>query len=146
MERIAVFPGSFDPFTKGHARIVERTLKFFDKVIVAVGINESKVTDFMLEGRLKKIASMYSDNPRIEVKAYTTLTVDFVKQVGAQCIVRGIRSVKDFEYERDMADWNMRLAGIETLCLFAEPEYASISSSVLRELQSYGKDISDYLP
>ena len=142
----AIFPGSFDPFTLGHHSIVKRTLAFMDEVIVGIGVNEGKQCLLPAEKRVEMIRKFYADEPRVKVMAYSGLTVDFAQEQGAQFIVRGIRSVKDFEYEEGIADINKKLNGIETVFLFSEPELASVSSSVVRELLHYGKDISMFLP
>ena len=142
----AIFPGSFDPFTTGHHSIVKRTLAFMDEVIVGIGVNEGKQCLLPAEKRVEMIRELYTDEPRVKVMAYSGLTVDFAQEQGAQFIVRGIRSVKDFEYEEGIADINKKLNGIETVFLFSEPELASVSSSVVRELLHYGKDISMFLP
>jgi pantetheine-phosphate adenylyltransferase len=144
--RIAVFPGSFDPFTKGHESVVRRALTFMDEVVIGVGVNGGKKTMFSLERRLEMIRTLYRNEPRVRVEAYDTLTVDFAQSVGAEFMVRGIRSVKDFEYEESIADINRQLAGIETILLFTEPELSSVSSSVVRELIGYNKDVSIFLP
>lgn len=142
----AIFPGSFDPFTLGHHSIVKRTLAFMDEVIVGIGVNEGKQCLLPVEKRVEMIRKLYADEPRVKVMAYSGLTVYFAQEQGAQFIVRGIRSVKDFEYEEGIADINKKLNGIETVFLFSEPELASVSSSVVRELLHYGKDISMFLP
>lgn len=142
----AVFPGSFDPFTLGHHSIVKRTLAFMDEVIVGIGINEGKRSLIPVEKRVDMIRRLYADEPRVKVEAYSGLTVDFAREQGAEFIVRGIRTVKDFEYEEGIADINRKLTGIETIFLFTEPELASVSSSVVRELLHYGKDVSMFLP
>lgn len=144
--KIAIFPGTFDPFTKGHADIVRRGLRIFDKVIVAVGINEHKVSSATVEQRLADIAHCFQGETNVEVVAYDGLTADFARQHGVDFILRGVRSLKDYEYERDIADINFRLNSIETIILFSKPELAAVSSSVVRELQHFGKDISDFLP
>ncbi len=144
--KIALFPGSFDPCTIGHASIVKRGLPLFDHIVIGVGVNESKRSVAAYEKRVETIAALYKDEPRITVKSYSGLTVDFAHEVGAQFILRGLRSVKDFEYERDIAAMNERLGGIETVLLFTEPEFQSISSSVVRELMAFGKDVSEFLP
>lgn len=145
-ERIAIFPGSFDPFTKGHQSLVSRGLTIVDKIVIAIGVNEQKKYCFPLEERLEAIRQLYRDEPRVEVLSYQELTTDFAMKVGARFILRGIRSTIDFEYEKTIADVNRSLTGIETLFLLAEPQYAHISSSVVRELLHFGKDISSYLP
>lgn len=144
--KVAIFPGSFDPFTVGHASIVQRGLPLFDEIVIGVGINENKRTLFSNEERVDAIRRLYADEPRIRVVSYNDLTVDLARRVGARFILRGLRSVKDFEYERDIATMNERLAGIETVLLFTEPQYSSISSSVVRELIAFGKDVREFLP
>ena len=142
----AIFPGTFDPFTVGHASIVSRALTFIDEIVIAIGINENKHTHFPLEQRLRMIRDYYRDNPRISVQAYDCLTTDFARQAGANLIVRGIRTVKDFEYEETIADINRKLTGIETILLFTEPELTCVSSTIVRELLSFKKDITQFLP
>ena len=142
----AIFPGTFDPFTLGHHSIVKRTLTFMDEVIVGIGINEGKHCLIPVEKRVEMIRQLYADEPRVKVMAYSGLTVDFAKEQEAGFIVRGIRSVKDFEYEQGIADINKKLSGIETIFLFTDPELSSVSSSVVRELLHYGKDVSMFLP
>ena len=142
----AIFPGTFDPFTRGHHSIVKRTLTFMDEVIVGIGINEGKHCLIPVEKRVEMIRQLYADEPRVKVMAYSGLTVDFAKEQEAGFIVRGIRSVKDFQYEEGIADINKKLSGIETIFLFTEPELSSVSSSVVRELLHYGKDVSMFLP
>ena len=147
MKRIALFPGSFDPFTKGHKNIVERTLQSVaDTVIIAIGNNCEKKCMQTVEERVESIQRVFKGNEKVRVVAYEDLTIDFAKSVNADFIVRGVRSIKDFEYEREIADVNRKLSGIETILLYTEPEYASISSSIVRELKSYGKDVSQFLP
>ncbi len=146
MKRIALFPGTFDPFTIGHESIVRRGLELVDEVIIAIGINDKKLTYFTLEKRMEAIQNLYAGEPRIRVVSYDSLTVDFAAEVGAQFIMRGIRTVNDFEYEKSIADVNRKLTGIETFLLFTEPEHTHISSSIVRELLRYGKDISLFVP
>lgn len=146
MKKTAIFPGSFDPFTVGHASIVERGLPLFDEIVIGVGINENKRALYTPEERVRAIAELYAGEPRIRVVAYDDLTIDLARREGAGFILRGLRSVKDFEYERDIANMNQRLSGIETVLLFTEPHYSSISSSVVRELIAFGKDVTDFLP
>lgn len=144
--RKAIFPGTFDPFTIGHYSIVTRSLTFMDEVIIGIGINENKNTYFPVEKRVEMIRKLYRDEPRIKVQSYDCLTVDFAKQVNAPFIVRGIRTVKDFEYEETIADINRKLTGVETILLFTEPELTCISSTIVRELLSFNKDISMFIP
>lgn len=146
MERTVLFAGTFDPYTRGHHALVERALAMFDKVVVAVGHNLGKNCMFSLEERVSAIEKVYAGNDRVSVAVYDTLTMDFARSVGAVALLRGVRSVKDFEYERDIADINLRLGGMDTVLLISEPEYASVSSSVVRELIKYGKDVSSLLP
>lgn len=144
--RTAIFPGSFDPFTVGHASIVKRGLPMFDRIVIGVGVNDLKRSLLTPDERVAAIERLYADEPRIKVVAYTDLTIDLVKREGARFIIRGLRSVKDFEYERDIAAMNNRLSGVETVLLFTEAQYSDISSSVVRELIAYGKDVSAFLP
>jgi pantetheine-phosphate adenylyltransferase len=141
-----LFPGSFDPFTKGHANLVERGLELFDHVIIAVGYNENKPGWIPVQERVSALKALYANEPRVTVESYSCLTVDFVRQCGAKAILRGIRSVKDYEYEMQMADVNRQLSGIETILLFADPQLSAVSSSIVRELAHFGKDIKPFLP
>ena len=141
-----LFPGSFDPFTLGHDDVVRRALTLFDEVVVAIGYNEQKSGWKPVEERIASIRKLYEDEPRVRVESYTGLTVDFAKEQGITAIIRGVRTTKDFEYELQMADMNRRLTGIETILLPASPEFASLSSSLVRELARFGRDISTFLP
>ena len=142
----AIFTGSFDPFTIGHYDIVSRALPLFSRIVIGVGVNERKQHMQSAEQRCATIASIYADEPKIEVKSYSDLTVDFARREGAIYIIKGVRSVKDFEYEREQADINRQLSGIDTLLLYSDPRYSSISSSMVRELIHFGQDVSRYLP
>jgi len=142
----AIFPGTFDPFTIGHFSVVKRALTFMDELVIGIGINEGKRTWFPTEKRVEMVRRLYENNPHVQVEAYNDLTIDFAQRMEAQFIVRGIRTVKDFEYEETIADINRQLAGIETILLFTEPELTSVSSSTVRELLSFGKDISRFIP
>lgn len=144
--RRAIFPGTFDPFTIGHYSVVNRALTFMDEVVIGIGINENKKTWFPMDKRLEMIRELFADEPRIRVEAYDSLTVDFAREQEAGFIVRGIRTVHDFEYEETIADINRKLAGIETILLFTEPELTSISSTIVRELLQFGKDVTPFLP
>lgn len=144
--KIALFPGTFDPFTLGHYSIVERALPLFDRIVVAVGVNNQKRTLFSEEERLECIRSLYCGNDRVDVIAYSCLTVDAARNCGAQFIVRGVRMIQDFEYEKNLAVVNRELSGIETVFLYTSPELGHVSSSIVRELISYGKDVTDLLP
>ncbi len=142
----AIFPGTFDPFTIGHYSVVKRALTFMDEIIIGIGINDSKRTWFPTEKRVEMVKKLYADEPRVRVEAYDNLTVDFAIQHDAGFIIRGIRTVRDFEYEETIADINRKLAGIETILLFTEPELTSVSSTIVRELLHYGKDVTPFLP
>lgn len=144
--RRAIFPGTFDPFTIGHYSVVDRALTFMDEIIIGIGINESKRTWFPTQKRIDMVAKLYADEPRVKVAAYSNLTVDFAREHGAGFIIRGIRTVRDFEYEETIADINRKLAGIETILLLTEPELTSVSSTIVRELLHYGKDVTPFLP
>ena len=142
----AIFPGSFDPFTIGHHDIVMRALNLFDEIIIGIGRNYNKREVFPIADRLAAIQRVYDNEPRVRVEVYDGLTVDFAAQHNAQFILRGVRSTLDFEYERNIAEANKQLSGIETVLLYTRPEYAHISSTLVRDLHSHGKDISQYLP
>ncbi|MBO5800462.1 MAG: pantetheine-phosphate adenylyltransferase [Paludibacteraceae bacterium] len=142
----AIFPGSFDPFTIGHYSIVNRALAFVDEVVVAIGVNDAKRTTFSLETRIDIIKKAFDKNPRVNVMSYDSLTVDFAKEIDATVILRGIRSIADFEYEKTIADANRQLSGIDTILLFTEPQHSFISSTVVRDVLRYGKDVSNFLP
>lgn len=156
--RTAVFPGSFDPFTIGHKDIVDRAAKIFDRVIIGVGYNEHKPGAASVESRVEAIRKIYRDSPDprenhdshedhdILVESYTGLTVDFARKHGAGFIIRGLREVKDFEYERNLADTNAAISDIETVFLVARPELGYVSSSMVRELINNGYDASRFLP
>ncbi|MEG0949892.1 MAG: pantetheine-phosphate adenylyltransferase [Bacteroidales bacterium] len=145
-KKTAVFPGTFDPFTIGHESIVRRALNLFDEIIIAIGINDSKRTYFSLEERVEMIRSLYRNNPQVKVEAYDYLTVDFAQEHNAKYILRGIRSVTDFEYEKTIADVNREISGVETVVLFTEPAYTHISSTIVRELMRFNKDVSEFVP
>ena len=145
--RCGIFVGSFNPFTVGHDSIVTRALPLFDRLVIGVVGDQVHKPDMpSAEERVRAISELYRDEPRIEVKPYFGLAVDFAKAEGAHYIIKGVRSVKDFEYEREQADINRSLSGVETLLLFAEPQFSSISSSMVRELKHFGVDVSAFLP
>lgn len=144
--RIAVFAGSFDPMTVGHWNILQRALPLFDKIIVAVGINTEKHCCQPLDERMAHLNRLFSSTERIEVASYSGLTVDFCHEHGARYLLRGVRNMADFEYERNIADINRTVApDIETVILFAEPQYAAISSTMVRELMTFGKEVQDFI-
>ena len=145
MKSTALFPGSFNPFTKGHADIVSRALNMFDEVIIGIGINSEKPQDSASKN-LENIKKTYADEPRVKTITYNTLTADVVKEENATCIIRGIRNDVDLKYESEIARANYTLFGVETVFLLASPELKEISSSLVRELERYGKKITDLLP
>lgn len=145
-KRVAIFPGTFDPFTKGHYSVVSRALSMFDEVVIAIGVNALKRPMFTVEERTAMLESLFANEPRVKVMSYSGLTVDVARECGAQFMLRGVRSVIDFEYERSIADVNREISGLETVMLFTEPMYAHISSSVVRELLSYGRDVTAFVP
>ena len=142
----AVFPGSFDPFTIGHADLVERGLKLFDRIIISVGYNEHKAGWLPVEERVRALRDFYSGNQQVTVESYTDLTVDYALSHDANFILRGVRSFKDYEYEANIAGVNKKLSGIETVILLADPKLSAVSSSVVRELHHFGRDISPWIP
>lgn len=144
--RIALFPGSFDPFTCGHRAIVDRALPLFDKLVIAIGVNRAKKGWMPVEERLEKLRALYANEPRVEVIAYETLTMDLAAEYGAKYVLRGVRSMADFEYERTIADANRKIGGLETIFLISDADTAHISSSLVRELAAFGHDVSDLLP
>lgn len=146
MSKKALFPGTFDPFTIGHHSLIERSLTLMDEIVIAIGVNDTKKSYFSLERRLDMIDKLYVDDPRISVRSYNSLTVDFAKEVNAGFILRGIRSVNDFEYEKTIADMNRNMTGIETFILFTEPELTHISSTIVRELLRFGHDVTKFVP
>ncbi len=145
MERIALFPGSFNPFTIGHANIVSRALNLFDKVIIGIGVNSEKPQE-NISKNLKEIETRYANEPRVKVITYSTLTADVVEKENATCIIRGIRNNVDLNYESEIAQVNYTLFKVETVFLLASPQLKEISSSIVRELQKFGKNITDLLP
>jgi len=144
--RIAVFPGSFDPLTKGHEEIVRKAVPLFDKIYVAVGENANKHSCFTLEQRLLWIRRTFADEPSVEVAVYEGLTIDFCRKVNARFIVRGLRNSLDFQYEKDIAEANRHLAPeVETIFLLSSPALAHVSSSLVRELYHHHANYSEYL-
>ena len=141
-----IFTGSFDPFTVGHDDILRRALPLFSRIVIGVGVNERKQYMLSAEERCAAIRRIYEGEAKIEVKTYSDLTVDFARREGAAYIIKGVRSIKDFEYEREQADINRQLSGVETLLLYSDPRYSSVSSSMVRELIHFGQDVSRYLP
>lgn len=145
MKKVAVFPGSFDPFTKGHQAIVKKSLDLFDELIIAIGVNSTKSPYFSLDHRILHIKSQIPEGPSIKIVTYEKLTVDLCKELGASFIVRGLRDSKDFEYEKSIAQMNLTLSGIETIFLLTNPEYAAINSTIVREVHKNKGDISHFV-
>lgn len=144
--KTALFAGSFDPFTLGHKSIADRGLEIFDRLVIGVGVNPAKQGWLPVEERLARIRRVYATDPRVEVISFTGLTVEAARSCGARFLLRGVRSVADFEFERQLADINRNISGLESVLIYALPEYASLSSSAVRELASYGVDIAPYIP
>lgn len=147
MSRICLFPGTFDPITKGHVDIIDRALHLFDELVIGIGVNAAKKPMFAAGQRMEWIREIYKDQPRVSVQCYEGLTVSFCKEVKAAFILRGIRFVSDFEYEKAIADMNRRLDdGIETVFLTCKPEYSTIASTLVRDVLRNGGDASPFLP
>jgi pantetheine-phosphate adenylyltransferase len=147
MQRICLFPGTFDPITLGHVDIIDRAMPLFDKIIVGVGLNTSKVPMFSAEQRVQWINEIYKDEPKVEGAVYEGLTVEFCKVIDAQFILRGIRYVSDFEYEKTIADANRTMdKTIETVFLTGEPKYTSVASTIVRDIIRYGGNAEPFLP
>ena len=147
MQRICLFPGTFDPVTLGHVDIIDRALPLFDKVVVGIGLNASKALMFSGDQRLQWIQEIYKDEPKVEGAIYEGLTVNYCKQIGARFILRGIRYVSDFEYEKTIADANRTLdKSIETIFLTGEPKYTSVASTIVRDIIRNGGNASPFLP
>jgi pantetheine-phosphate adenylyltransferase len=147
VEKIALFPGSFDPFTKGHLDIVNRSLKLFHKVIVAIGHNSKKHRYFEILKTKASIENHFQGNPHVEVMVYDELTAQIAKKKDAQYLIRGLRNTTDFEYENSISQINRHLnLDLETVFLITSPQFAHINSSIIREVHKYGGDISDLVP
>jgi len=142
----AVFPGSFDPITLGHLDILTRSLSLFDEVVIAVGINADKKTMFSLDQRMDFIAQIFKDNPKVAIKSYTGLTVEFCKTINASHIIRGLRNTSDFNYEQSIAQTNHKLAGIDSIFLMCSPTVSNISSSIVRDVMRNNGDFSTLVP
>ena len=147
MERTAIFPGSFDPFTRGHAALVDEALNLFDRVVIGIGNNTSKQGLLTVENRKRLIDDIYRGNERVEACIYTGLTGEFAEAAGACAIIRGVRNTTDFEYERTMEATNHRIyPDITTVMLFTPSPVADISSSTVREVLAFGRSVDEFLP
>lgn len=147
MERICLFPGTFDPVTLGHVDIIRRSIPLFDRIVVGVGINASKSPMFSPEQRLQWISDIFKNDPVVEGAVYEGLTINFCQKIGAKFILRGIRYVSDFEYEKTIADANRTMdPSIETIFLTGEPKYTSVASTIVRDIIRNGGDASPFLP
>lgn len=144
--RVAIFPGTFDPFTVGHQSIVERALPMVDRMIIAIGVNSQKKPLISVDKRMQMIADIFADQDKVEVMSYSGLTMDFAKKVGATTIVRGVRNALDFEYESSIARINYKISGIDSVFLLTLEEHSSISSSIVRDLMIHGGDVTDFIP
>lgn len=146
-QRIAVFPGSFDPFTKGHLAVVKKSLPLFDKVFIAIGNNSAKKNFFSLEERINQITAVFKTESKVDVLSFEGLTVEFCKSVNANFIVRGLRDGKDFEYEKSIAIMNNKIAPeVETVFFMTDAEYSAINSVIIRDILRNGGDASQFLP
>jgi pantetheine-phosphate adenylyltransferase len=147
MKRIALFPGTFDPITIGHINLIDRAMHLYDEIVIGIGHNSSKSTLFSLEQRENWIKDIFKNQPKVRVQAYEGLTVAFCEEIGAQYILRGLRNMSDFDYEKNIAQMNKLVKpNIETIFLMCDPAYTPISSSVVRDLIRNGGDASPYLP
>ena len=145
--KIALFPGSFDPVTKAHVDIVKRSVSLFDKVYIGIGVNSNKAGLLSIETREQMLRAVFQSDPRIHIIAYEGLTVSFCKSIGASYMIRGIRTVSDFEYEKAIAQMNHSLdPEIESIFIVSKPGYSSISSSIVREIMRYNGDVSQFIP
>ncbi|MBB77889.1 MAG: pantetheine-phosphate adenylyltransferase [Crocinitomicaceae bacterium] len=145
MKKIGLFPGSFDPFTKGHELIVKKSIKIFDEIIIGIGINNSKEYLFDLQKRIKHINSLFEDQSNVKISEFNSLTVNFCKKIDATHIIRGLRNCNDFEYEKTIAQMNKNISGIETLFFLTDEKYESINSSLIREIYKHNGPIEKFV-
>jgi pantetheine-phosphate adenylyltransferase len=145
MKKIALFPGSFDPFTRGHESVISKAIPLFDEIVIGVGVNSSKTYYFELEKRLKQIESIYAHEPKIRVETFFKLTVEFCKDLDANYILRGLRDTNDFEYEKAIAQMNLQLSGIETVFFMTDPAVSPISATIVREIAKNGGKIDAFV-
>lgn len=145
MHKIGLFPGSFDPFTKGHEVVVRKSLLLFDEVVIGIGVNSAKTYLFSLEKRIAHIESLFKDAPSVRVEQFQKLTVDFCKDINASMIIRGLRDSKDFQYEKSIAHMNKDISGIETVFFLTDQAYSAINSTIIREIHKNGGPISAFV-
>lgn len=147
MEKIAIFPGSFDPITCGHVSVIRRAIPLFDKIIVAIGINALKSTYFDLEKRMAMIQAVFAESEKIEVQSYSGLTIDFCREMNAKFLLRGLRTSADFEFERSIGQMNKQMnPDIETIFLLTQPEHTALNSSIVRDILRHNGDVSKFVP
>lgn len=145
MKKTGLFPGSFDPFTKGHEVIVAKALSVFDEIVIGIGVNSTKQYWFDLDKRIEHIQSLFPGEPRVSVKPFYGLTVNFCKEVGAQFLIRGLRDSKDFEFENSIAHMNYELAKIDTVFFLTDQKYAAINSTIVREIHKNDGPITAFV-
>lgn len=145
MKKIGLFPGSFDPFTKGHEAVIAKSLHLFDEVIIGVGVNSSKQYMFSLDKRIAHIKTLFVNQPNVRVEQFQTLTVNFCKEIGATHIIRGLRDSKDFQYEKSIAHMNFDISGIDTVFFLTEQKYSAINSSIIREIHKNNGPIDAFV-
>lgn len=146
MHRKGLFPGSFDPFTKGHETVIRKALKIFDEIVIGIGINSSKTSYFELQKRIRHIEGLYENEPRVQILTYEKLTVEFCKDIDAKFIIRGLRDSKDFDYEKPIAHMNYEISdGVETVFFLTEQKYAAINSNIVREIHRNKADIQNFV-
>ena len=145
MKKIGLFPGSFDPFTKGHELIVKKSIKIFDEITIGIGKNNSKESLFDIQKRIKHINSLFEDQSNVHVSEFNTLTVNFCKKIDATYIIRGLRNSNDFEFEKTIAQMNKNISGIETLFFLTDEKYGSINSSLIREIYKHNGSIEKFV-
>lgn len=147
MQRICLFPGTFDPITLGHVDVIKRSASLFDKLVIAIGVNSQKAPMFSIEQRIAWIEEIFKDYPQVSATSYSGLTINYCKQIGAKYMIRGIRYISDFEYEKAIADMNrMLMPEVETIFLTCAPEYSTISSTIVRDVIRNGGDVSKIVP
>jgi len=145
MKKIGLFPGSFDPFTKGHEAVIAKSLTLFDEIIIGVGVNSTKQYMFTLDKRISHIQSLFAGNSAVRVEQFQTLTVNFCKEIGATHIIRGLRDSKDFQYEKSIAHMNFDISGVDTVFFLTDQKYSAINSSIIREIHKNNGPIEAFV-